>query len=391
MANFNIPLDPSVISNAASAAGNLPGSSSVTGTLNTYNPNASMGNTDASTIVGTITNNIVSPTIISTRLSSTTVNTQAIVADTQVLFDAHGFIFRNNNGIITPINKSLYTYSVPLGNYNTSFTIPANVYYIFVKMWGAGGGGGAYGGWRQGSFGGGGGFSQGLIPVTPGATFSIRAGDRGLSRSNSNAFPDGGKATSSGSDNRYAGNGGGSSSVAVSTINSGAWCMYAGAGGGGGSVNGYAKNGGGAGGGTTGQPGQSTGYTGISNYGKGGTQTTGGAAGVGDSSYNGSNGAYNSGGNYYGPTDGSYCGGGGGGYYGGGAGSYYTGNSSMGGGGGGSGFIHSSILMGITLCGSLSKPANADDPLLGQDSLNQYACGGDEDGYGGYGLVALYY
>lgn len=297
------------------------------------------------------------------------------------------FIFQIDGGYI-PIGKTRLVYGNEAAN---TWTVPAGVTFIFVKMWGAGGGGGQYGGWRQGSLGGGGGYSHGLIPVIPGEIITIRQGGRGTNAPGSTkAYPDGGGSSLSAGDNQYSANGGGSSSINVPSI-AVTWCMIAGGGGGGGAVNGFAVNSGGAGGGITGQAGSRTGYTQQStliNYGGGGTQSAGGTAGTGANTTGGAGSLYQGGTHQH---SNCYGGGGGGGYYGGGSGAY-GGSNSMGGGGGGSGYIHSSIKMGLTLTGSGAVPAFSDDQDLStyQNSI-QYANGGEEGGIGGPGLVVIYY
>jgi hypothetical protein len=272
---------------------------------------------------------------------------------------------------------------------DSTWVVPAGVYFIFVKMWGAGGGGGAYGGWRQGSNAGGGGYTQGIIPVTPGETITYRVGQRGYSRWSTNkAYPDGGGSSTGGGDNQYCGSGGGSTSIKVLSLSS-EYCMFAGGGGGGGCANGYAFNSGGAGGGLQGQPGAYTAYnSGGTNFGGGGKQDSGGRGGTGNNTTGGA-GSFKQGGTHQ--NGNSYGGGGGGGWYGGGSGAY--GGSSMGGGGGGSGYVHPSII-GLTMTGSGNIPANHSDPWLGrfqgQDDL-QYARGGEEDGYGGPGLMVWWW
>ena len=359
----------------------------------------------------TLDSNILnSNTVTSNTITANTTNTKTLVSNThssisglhKLLFDdvnkrtlieSYGFQFKNDNGIITPINKTKYSYTGGIGisSFESTFTVPAGVYYIFVKMWGAGGGGGAYGGWRQGSHGGAGGYSHGLIPVTPGDIFRIRPGSAGLGRYGASAgWPDGGAASTGGGDNRYAACGGGSSSVSTTSLNSNTWCMFAGAGGGGGSCNGYAKNGGGAGGGLIGESGYLTNYNILSpgsTWGKGGTQSAGGAAPTGDNSTGGA-GSYNQGGTHQNVN--CYGGGGGGGYYGGSSGCYTQGNS-MSGGGGGSGYVHPSIIMGVTLGGKGTTPGNHSDPDLSYDGIYGWASGGDEDSLGGPGIVVLYY
>jgi hypothetical protein len=65
----------------------------------------------------------------------------------------------------------------------------------------------------------------------------------------------------------------------------------------------------------------------------------------------------------------------------------------MGGGGGGSGYVHP-IIIGATMTGSGNIPANHSDVFLGrfcgQDDL-QYARGGEDDGYGGPGLLVWWF
>lgn len=303
----------------------------------------------------------------------------------RMTFDIGTFTFAQDGEGLIPVNKTLRH-----NLYNetaTTFVVPATITQIFVQMWGAGGGGGAYGGWRQGSVGGAGGYSQGLINVTPGETITIRTGQRGYSRwSNNKAYPDGGGASLSGGDNQYAGSGGGSSSILVPSLSAN-WCMFAGAGGGGGSCNGFALNSGGAGGGLIAQAGVHTAYNSNTHNGKGGTQTAGGARGTGDVSTGGA-GAYNSGGTHQHANN--YGGGGGGGYYGGGSGAYNS-NSSMGGGGGGSGFVHASILLPMNLSGNGHVPANFSAKMLAANGTINPAMGGEEDGYAGPGLVTIFY
>jgi hypothetical protein len=306
-------------------------------------------------------------------------------ANRRVLTNIYGFDFIDNGGIITPTNKTRYVYGHT--GANQTLVVPAGVFYIFVKMWGAGGGGGSYGGWRQGSLGGAGGFSHGIIPVVPGETITIRVGGQGIPRpAAARAYPDGGGAcTSTGSDNRYAGCGGGSSSILVPS-QSNQYVIVAGGGGGGGAVNSFDLNSGGAGGGLIGECGHINGINGNAHNGKGGTQSAGGAGGTG--SYTAGPGGSFDGGDFQ--STACYGGGGGGGFFGGGAGNYNNSNS-MGGGGGGSGRIHSSVIMGATYTGQSFIPPFYNDPDLAIDTQYRYARGGDEGGNGGHGLVVLYY
>jgi hypothetical protein len=304
-----------------------------------------------------------------------------------------GWLIQNHSNYLLPLStpRGAAPTKVTYGNGTTStLVIPATVTSILVKMWGAGGGGGSYGSWRQGSLGGAGGYSHAIVPVVPGETITIRPGAGGSPNpSNTKAFPDGGGASLSGGDNQYAASGGGSSSIQVPSI-SASFCLWAGGGGGGGSVTGYAVNSGGAGGGLNGHGGSITSYTsgGGQNNGGGGSQTAGGTATAATNTTGGA-GALGQGGTHQNANN--YGGGGGGGYYGGGSGAY--GNSSMGGGGGGSGYVHPSLIMGVTQSGNGRVPGNAGDPDLSMSSSQtiQFALGGEESGYGGLGLVVIYY
>lgn len=315
-------------------------------------------------------------------------NTTLGINETHIL----GFWFQDDQDGYTTITGKTRTVFQHTGA-NQNFTVPAGITNIFVKMWGAGGGGGSYGGWRQGSTGGAGGYSEAIVPVIPGQVLTIRVGGRGLARHGTGAgWPNGGAASTGGGDNQYAASGGGSSSLIVPSINSGNPCMFAGGGGGGGSITGFARNPGGAGGGLRGEDGyvELTQYTPFSVVGKGGTQTAGGAAGVGGNTTGGA-GSSNQGGTHQNTN--CYGGGGGGGFFGGGSGAYINGNS-MAGGGGGSGFIHSSLIRGQTLTGCREYPPCANDPDAIEFSVGtstRIGVGGDESSSGGHGLVVFYY
>jgi hypothetical protein len=304
-----------------------------------------------------------------------------------------GWLIQNHSNYLLPLStpRGAAPTKVTYGNGTTStLVIPATVTSILVKMWGAGGGGGSYGSWRQGSLGGAGGYSHAIVPVVPGETITIRPGaGGGPIPGATTAFPDGGGASLSGGDNQYASSAGGSSSIRVPSISS-SFCLWAGGGGGGGSVTGYSVNSGGAGGGLNGQGGSITYYTagGGQHNGGGGSQTAGGSRGAANNT-TGGDGALGQGGTHQNAN--CYGGGGGGGYYGGGSGAY--GNSSMGGGGGGSGYVHPSLIMGVTQSGNGRVPGNAGDPDLSMSSSQtiQFALGGEESGYGGLGLVVIYY
>ncbi|MFA5868063.1 MAG: DUF2341 domain-containing protein [Actinomycetota bacterium] len=235
-----------------------------------------------------------------------------------------------------------------------TYTVPAGVYSINVKEWGAGGGGGNAGGWNYGFAGGGGGYTTGDIAVTPGQVLTVMVGGGGvngtIAHSLTYSYGGGGPGQITSSDARYGAQGGGRSA-----IRSGATDLLTAGGGGGGGAS-RATNGqqGGAGGGGSGLNGSS--YTPTA-AGGGGTQSAGGAGGIG--SYNGTAGSQ-----YTGGTSGinSYGGGGGGGWYGGGGGAYLEPND-MGGGGGGSGYINGAGVSGAsTTAGSGAVQANSSDP-----------------------------
>jgi hypothetical protein len=304
------------------------------------------------------------------------------------LLNAYGFQFKDDGGIITPTNKTKVSFYNEAAN---TWTVPAGVTRIFVKMWGAGGGGGSYGSWRQGGLGGGGGFTHALLNVVPGEVIQIRPGGRGWERpAAATAYPDGGGAASSGgSDNQFSGNGGGSSSIRIPSISSTVYALYAGGGGGGGAGVNFTVSSGGAGGGLTGQPGTRSSYYGTTVQGLGGTQTAGGAGGTGDWSTGGA-GTAGQGGTHQSTY--MYGAGGGGGYYGGGSGCHQSSAPAhMGAGGGGSGFVHSSALFGATYTGSYRVPAMSNDPDIQPTNTLQYAYGAEEACQGGPGVVVFYY
>jgi hypothetical protein len=231
------------------------------------------------------------------------------------------------------------------------FVVPAGVTTIKVKAWGAGGAGGAPGGWTYGSPGGAGGFTTGSLAVTTGQVLTIIVGQGGIFEYGAPIYGGGGYRRARG-DNRYCGNGGGRSAVR----NGATELLTAGGGGGGGSSRASQGNTGGAGGGDSGVPGASPHNAGYG--GKGGTQTAGGIGGAGDTAGNGSQ--FN-GGNGNPGSSSVYGGGGGGGYYGGGSGSFAEPNT-MAGGGGGSGYIGGCITnTGTTTAGNGITPPNVED------------------------------
>lgn len=238
-----------------------------------------------------------------------------------------------------------------------TYTVPAGINSIRVKMWGAGGGGGDKGGWTYGYAGGGGGYTAADLNVTPGQNLTVMVGQGGLGGSfpNGSVNYGGGGASCVGSDCAYAGSGGGRSAIRVG----GEDILTAGGGGGGGSTYNYSSNQiGGAGGGSKGQDGTSN----IAmTRGLGGTQLAGGLGGVGSNTIGRAGTKYTGGS----PNTHSYGGAGGGGWYGGGGGAYSNDNT-MGGGGGGSSYIGGAgVVNGKTLTGNGTTQANSTDPENG--------------------------
>ena len=266
-----------------------------------------------------------------------------------------------------------------------SWVVPSGITKILVKAWAGGGGGGHFGGWTQGSHGGGAGFSKATLTVTPGETLTLRVPRGGFAFPGATNAPFGGGSSTVGGDNQYGAGGCGYCGVFRSTTP----LIIAGAGGGGGSTLSYqGMANGGAGGGLTGKKADV-----ARNYwtsaGKGGTQTAGGAATVGDNQ-NGQAGSSLQGGSCVGNP---YGGGGGGGYFGGSAGAY-TGGNSMPGGGGGSGYIISSALNPIMISGSFRTPGGVDDidyPYGTSSTYGDVGFGGVSGNHGGDGHLVIWY
>ncbi len=277
----------------------------------------------------------------------------------------------------------------------STFTVPAGITSLSVKVWGGGGGGGAGGSAAAGGTGGGGGYVSGSVAVTPGETLTVYVGGGGATGTRNTAGGGGG--------------GGGYSSIYRGTT---ALAIAAGGGGGGGGRNSAGNTGGagGAGGGTTGVAGSTSGAgggggagtqsaggaggTGGTNAGSAGGSLTGGLGGDGRTSGttdgSGASGGLASGGNGGGAIATSRAGGGGGGagYFGGGGGSSSSSGSGAGGGGGGS-----SYGTGLTLnAGSGATPGNsadADRAGAGQGGTAG-ATGGTGTG-GSNGIVVINY
>jgi len=296
---------------------------------------------------------------------------------------AAGFNLAFDGVSIVPRNKTKLSYIFT--GADQSWTVPAGITYVYVKLWGSGGGGGHYGGWSFGSFGGGGGHTRGIVPVTPGEVLTIRVPRGGYAVPGATNAPYGGGTATSAADNQYAAGGGGYCGLFRSSTP----LLIAGAGGGGGSVNSsHAMCNGGAGGGYIGLRGESRdGQTSFA--GGGGTQSAGGIAGNGGNTGGGA-GSSLQGGSVQGNN---YGGGGGGGYFGGGSGSYGASNT-MGGGGGGSGYIAPSVILGSSFIGKGAYPAGMDDidyPASTASNYSSVGFGGVQRNNGGDGHLVIYY
>jgi hypothetical protein len=302
--------------------------------------------------------------------------------------------FEEDGGVWTPINRTKVTYYAT--GADQTFNVPATNSWVFVKVWGAGGGPGRPNGWSYGAMGGGGGHSRGLVPVTPSGALTVKCGIGGATAIYQTNYGGGVGAVNT-SDTGYCGQGGGYSGVFIGSTP----YLIAGGGGGGGSTRAWSDgNIGGAGGGLVGQKGGSP-YDAKQQYGGGGgTQSAGGYnATSGSAPYIGTQ--------YLGGTAGtnSYGGGGGGGWYGGGGGTYSESNS-MCGGGGGSGYVNSAVKFGGTYSGSSRFPGYVEDNDLPKTTYNSrstwidnYAHGGlniqnnvgTGTQMGGDGVVVIYY
>jgi hypothetical protein len=211
-----------------------------------------------------------------------------------------------------------------------NYLVPTSCTTIHVKVWGSGGGGGG-----ATAPGGAGGYSEALIPVTPGETLSYYAGTGGsfgIGVTAAGGVPGGGFGVAGAG--TYGGGGG-----CIALFRAGVVLIATGAGGGGG--------GGGGGGLLGGAGGGSSGVAGAGpNPGGAGSSTSGGGAGGGLATVGTSLLAGNGG---------SISGGGGCGFFGGGGG--HLGCS----GGGGSGWIIPGATSINLLSGSSVGPPNTND------------------------------
>ncbi len=261
-----------------------------------------------------------------------------------VRFDGTNYLVCRSNAWFVLGSNSTSASAFACTGADQTYNVPVGVTSVAIKMWGAGGGGGAIGVWVAGYPGGAGGFTSGNLAVTPGQVLTVIVGCGGRpgnATTTTGAYGGGARGCNTGTDCRYGGGGGGRSAIRNATSTE---LMTAGGGGGGGSSRTWTyTQDGGAGGGLKGQDGAS----GELLYGKGlgGAQYYGGSGG--QASSNGSAGTQFTGGT---PGSHAYGGGGGGGWYGGGGGSYQESNT-MGGGGGGSGYIGGSGVTEATTIG----------------------------------------
>ena len=224
------------------------------------------------------------------------------------------------------------------------FVVPPGVERIFVRLWGASGAGRTNIGSGVGGAGGNGAYVSGYLNVTPGDRLTVIVGGQGLL--NTGGYGGGGSLVNIQPDSQGYG-GGGRSALQLNQVD------IVTAGGGGGADIGNIYGWGGDGGVYEGRSGVL--YSGYSATGGGGTQTIGGAGGVGTPdgliTFNGTVGVRYRGGNGVSTATTFFGGGGGGGYYGGGGGGgynyYYPGEpingGTGGGGGGGSSYIDNLI------------------------------------------------
>jgi hypothetical protein len=375
-----------VVGAGASVVGVVTATSGFSGNL-TGNVNSSGISTFNNVVVGGSTTSVV---------VTGNVRATGIITASQYVFSTQGFNFELKDGILTPLNKTRVTFSYT--GANQSLSIPASTSWVFVKLWGGGGGAGRAGGWSYGADGGGGGHTRGLFPVTAGSTLTIVVGRGGVTTNGITQSYGGGGTNNSNSDPTYGGHGGGYCGVfSASPVTQGNALAIAGGGGGGGSSRAWFGNIGGAGGGTVGQRGSSP-YDGkFAGGGGGGSQSAGGGGGSAPPGTNGLSGSALQGGA---PGVNSYGGGGGGGYFGGGGGAYSEPNS-MAGAGGGSGYVNPNGLLTGTYTGNYRNVAYSWDPDLlttgsdieligfgGQNTQNNQTAGSQS---GGHAYAVIYY
>jgi hypothetical protein len=258
-------------------------------------------------------------------------------------------------------------------------------------LWGSAGGAGfEYSGTRGLSSGGAGGFTSGTVTISGSPSYKMIVGQGGYSQNVTNgttgtSFGGGGRGAVS-SHSGAGGIGGGLSGIFLTSFTHGNSVLIAGGGAGGETAGPDNVQVAGNGGGLTGNDGglnSSSGHNADGN-GKGGTQSAGGAAGVGDYPTETAGSALQGG------TGGHMCGGGGGGYYGGGGGEH-TANHGSSGSGGGSGYIgHSSVSNGVTTASENGTLTGTHNPP--QTSSTHYSSGigvGEAQDNGGNGKIVI--
>ena len=291
------------------------------------------------------------------------------VTDTASDYSRYTRLTANNQGVlynrILPMTGTPYKDTYTYTGADQTWTVPAGVSSITVKVWGGGGGSSNY----TPQAGGEGGFTQATYAVTPGdvLTFKVAGGGLGAQNNAGAAYVGGGSAgqDTGGGTSHGTGSGGG-----LSAVYKGATIIAISGGGGGAGWYGTAV--GGSGGGTTGAAGTGP------RPGGGGTPSAGGSGGTGAETP-GQNGASLAGGK--GASGAANNGAGGGsGYYGGGGGGGSFPN--YGGGGGGSSYVGAG-----TTATNLVQGKNGTDP----DWSAGIAVGGTSGGNGGNGKIVVSY
>lgn len=290
----------------------------------------------------------------------------------------------------------------------TNIRVPLDVRNLYVKVWGAGGGGGA-GYNTSGDIAGAGGYIEGTITVVPGEELIIRVGSGGQGGQDTsggaggtNGGGNGGDGNPDGPGNPVAGGGGGGGYTGVLRPGDIVLVVAAGGGGGGsGDDTAFPGEEGGEGGGNIGEDGTASTSGAVPQTdaaGKGGTQSAGGAAGTGINQI-------------IEPTDGDYLqggeggfgaaisrgggGGGGGGYYGGGGACAATQPDTGGsGGGGGSSFLKEGVLISNLTGSGMTPPNTGDGDYIAGVGVGGTAGAGDgapidAGGDGGDGLIVI--
>lgn len=163
VSGFNFNFSAGTLSSILSAVVNL-----TQGVYNWAYQAFDIGNNSVISENNTLTIDTTSPSVVlnspenTLNTSTSTINFTANVSDNIGLANATLNIW-NANGA-DPTVSTIYDYT----GSDQTYTVPAGVTSIKVKMWGAGGGGGTPGGWVYGYAGGGGGYTEETLSVTPG-------------------------------------------------------------------------------------------------------------------------------------------------------------------------------------------------------------------------------